>query len=173
MAAGTPNCDHAVERCLRIRSPSMMSFAIVAKSPIPVIAEIARRAAAAAVPIRIGVNAGSLDPRLLAKHGGVTAQALVESALWECSHYWRHANQSRVAPRIADVPSCRPLRNGGIIAERNATCPAFLGCSYRCARSHYFRTPFFNRNKRADQLTYLIFCYQWAAVCLAPAFVWS
>lgn len=54
------------------------------------VAEIARRAAAAAVPIRIGVNAGSLDPRLLAKHGGVTAQALVESALWECSLFEEH-----------------------------------------------------------------------------------
>lgn len=33
------------------------------------------------IPIRIGVNAGSLDKRLLAKYGGVTAEALVESAL--------------------------------------------------------------------------------------------
>jgi (E)-4-hydroxy-3-methylbut-2-enyl-diphosphate synthase len=35
------------------------------------------------VPIRIGVNAGSLDPALLQKHGGVTAAALAESALDE------------------------------------------------------------------------------------------
>ncbi len=33
------------------------------------------------VPIRIGVNGGSLDKRLLEKHGGVTADALVESAM--------------------------------------------------------------------------------------------
>ncbi len=33
------------------------------------------------IPIRIGVNGGSLDKRLLQKHGGVTADALVESAL--------------------------------------------------------------------------------------------
>lgn len=33
------------------------------------------------VPIRIGVNAGSLEPALLAKHGGATPEALVESAL--------------------------------------------------------------------------------------------
>lgn len=33
------------------------------------------------VPIRIGVNGGSLDKRLLEKYGGVTADALVESAL--------------------------------------------------------------------------------------------
>ena len=32
------------------------------------------------VPIRIGVNGGSLEKAVLAKHGGVTPQALVESA---------------------------------------------------------------------------------------------
>ncbi|MFF9150540.1 flavodoxin-dependent (E)-4-hydroxy-3-methylbut-2-enyl-diphosphate synthase [Streptomyces sp. NPDC014861] len=99
--------------------------AIVARSPIPVIADIhfqpryvfaaidagcaavrvnpgnikkfddrvgdiARAAAQAQVPIRIGVNAGSLDPRLLAKHGKATPQALVESALWECSLFEEH-----------------------------------------------------------------------------------
>ncbi|MFC7308931.1 flavodoxin-dependent (E)-4-hydroxy-3-methylbut-2-enyl-diphosphate synthase [Streptomyces monticola] len=98
---------------------------IVAKSPIPVIAdihfqpryvfaaidagcagvrvnpgnikrfddrvgEIAKAAAAAHVPIRIGVNAGSLDQRLLAKHGSPTPEALVESALWECSLFEEH-----------------------------------------------------------------------------------
>ncbi len=52
--------------------------------------EIARAAAAAGVPIRIGVNAGSLDPRLLAKHGRATPEALVESALWECSLFEEH-----------------------------------------------------------------------------------
>lgn len=33
------------------------------------------------IPIRIGVNAGSLDKKLLEKYGGVTAEALVESAM--------------------------------------------------------------------------------------------
>ncbi|MDH4353515.1 MAG: flavodoxin-dependent (E)-4-hydroxy-3-methylbut-2-enyl-diphosphate synthase, partial [Actinomycetota bacterium] len=54
------------------------------------VADIARAAAAAAVPIRIGVNAGSLDPRLLAKYGRATPEALVESALWECSLFEEH-----------------------------------------------------------------------------------
>ena len=54
------------------------------------VAEIARAAGEAGVPIRIGVNAGSLDPRLLAKHGKATAEALVESALWECSLFEEH-----------------------------------------------------------------------------------
>ncbi|HEY3241687.1 MAG TPA: flavodoxin-dependent (E)-4-hydroxy-3-methylbut-2-enyl-diphosphate synthase [Acidimicrobiia bacterium] len=35
------------------------------------------------LPIRIGVNAGSLDPALYERHGGATAEALVESALHE------------------------------------------------------------------------------------------
>ncbi|MDT5037548.1 MAG: (E)-4-hydroxy-3-methylbut-2-enyl-diphosphate synthase [Micromonosporaceae bacterium] len=54
------------------------------------VAEIARAAAAAGVPIRIGVNAGSLDKRLLDKYGRATAEALVESALWECSLFEEH-----------------------------------------------------------------------------------
>ena len=49
------------------------------------VAEIAKAAADAGVSLRIGVNAGSLDKRLLAKYGAPTAEALVESALWEAS----------------------------------------------------------------------------------------
>ena len=54
------------------------------------VGEIAKEAKAAGIPIRIGVNAGSLDRRLLAKHGHPTAEALVESALWECSLFEEH-----------------------------------------------------------------------------------
>jgi (E)-4-hydroxy-3-methylbut-2-enyl-diphosphate synthase len=54
------------------------------------VAEIARAASGAGVPIRIGVNAGSLDKRLLARYGKATAEALVESALWECSLFEEH-----------------------------------------------------------------------------------
>src|SRR6266511_642375 len=43
---------------------------------------IAREAKARGVPIRIGVNAGSLEKDLLAKHGTPTAEALMDSA-WE------------------------------------------------------------------------------------------
>ncbi|MHB8339677.1 MAG: flavodoxin-dependent (E)-4-hydroxy-3-methylbut-2-enyl-diphosphate synthase [Mycobacteriales bacterium] len=54
------------------------------------VGEIAAAAAAAGIPIRIGVNAGSLDKRLLAKYGRATPEALVESALWECSLFEEH-----------------------------------------------------------------------------------
>ena len=40
--------------------------------------------------IRIGVNAGSLDKRLLEKYGKATPEALVESAVWEASLFEEH-----------------------------------------------------------------------------------
>ncbi|MDJ0460956.1 flavodoxin-dependent (E)-4-hydroxy-3-methylbut-2-enyl-diphosphate synthase [Streptomyces sp. H27-C3] len=52
--------------------------------------EIARAASATGTPIRIGVNAGSLDARLMAKYGKATPEALVESALWEASLFEEH-----------------------------------------------------------------------------------
>ena len=51
---------------------------------------IAKAAADAGVSLRIGVNAGSLDPRLLAKYGKATPEALVESAVWEASLFEEH-----------------------------------------------------------------------------------
>ncbi|QBS44464.1 flavodoxin-dependent (E)-4-hydroxy-3-methylbut-2-enyl-diphosphate synthase [Nocardia sp. CS682] len=54
------------------------------------VGDIAKAAAAAGIPIRVGVNAGSLDPRVLAKHGSATAAALVESALWEAALFEEH-----------------------------------------------------------------------------------
>ncbi|MGX1478966.1 UNVERIFIED_CONTAM: (E)-4-hydroxy-3-methylbut-2-enyl-diphosphate synthase [Streptomyces canus] len=52
--------------------------------------EIARAAKDHGTPIRIGVNAGSLDRRLLQKYGKATPEALVESALWEASLFEEH-----------------------------------------------------------------------------------
>jgi (E)-4-hydroxy-3-methylbut-2-enyl-diphosphate synthase len=52
--------------------------------------QIAVAAKDAGVSIRIGVNAGSLDPRLLQKYGKATAEALVESAVWEASLFEEH-----------------------------------------------------------------------------------
>jgi (E)-4-hydroxy-3-methylbut-2-enyl-diphosphate synthase len=51
---------------------------------------IAQAAKDAGVSIRIGVNAGSLDKRLLAKYGKATPEALVESAVWEASLFEEH-----------------------------------------------------------------------------------
>ncbi|MBB4910493.1 flavodoxin-dependent (E)-4-hydroxy-3-methylbut-2-enyl-diphosphate synthase [Actinophytocola algeriensis] len=52
--------------------------------------EIAAAARDHGTPIRIGVNAGSLDPRLLKKYGKATPEALAESALWEASLFAEH-----------------------------------------------------------------------------------
>lgn len=52
--------------------------------------EIAQAATDHGVSLRIGVNAGSLDPRLLAKYGKATPEALVESAVWEASLFEEH-----------------------------------------------------------------------------------
>jgi (E)-4-hydroxy-3-methylbut-2-enyl-diphosphate synthase len=54
------------------------------------VGEIAKAAKAAGVSIRIGVNAGSLDPRLMQKYGKATPEALVESAIWEASLFEEH-----------------------------------------------------------------------------------
>jgi (E)-4-hydroxy-3-methylbut-2-enyl-diphosphate synthase len=54
------------------------------------VGEIAKAAKAAGVSLRIGVNAGSLDPRLLQKYGRPTPEALVESAVWEASLFEEH-----------------------------------------------------------------------------------
>ena len=39
------------------------------------------------LPIRIGVNAGSLDPKLYEKYGGATPEAMVESAMTEIAYF--------------------------------------------------------------------------------------
>ncbi|MGH4021094.1 MAG: flavodoxin-dependent (E)-4-hydroxy-3-methylbut-2-enyl-diphosphate synthase [Pseudonocardiaceae bacterium] len=54
------------------------------------VGEIAKAAKDAGTPIRIGVNAGSLDPKIMARHGRATPEALVESALWEASLFAEH-----------------------------------------------------------------------------------
>jgi (E)-4-hydroxy-3-methylbut-2-enyl-diphosphate synthase len=52
--------------------------------------QIAAAASDAGVSIRIGVNAGSLDKRVMEKYGKATAEALVESAVWEASLFEEH-----------------------------------------------------------------------------------
>src|SRR3982074_2950285 len=51
---------------------------------------VGEAAGAAGIPIRIGVNAGSLDKRFMQKYGKATPEALVESALWEASLFEEH-----------------------------------------------------------------------------------
>lgn len=54
------------------------------------IADIVKAASDHGTSLRIGVNAGSLDPRLLKKYGKATPEALAESAVWEASLFEEH-----------------------------------------------------------------------------------
>jgi (E)-4-hydroxy-3-methylbut-2-enyl-diphosphate synthase len=66
---------------------------------------IVQRAKERGVPIRIGVNAGSLEKDLLKRHGGATAEAMVTSALRSIA--WMESlgyNQIKVSLKASDVP---------------------------------------------------------------------
>ncbi|MEK7293312.1 MAG: flavodoxin-dependent (E)-4-hydroxy-3-methylbut-2-enyl-diphosphate synthase [Actinomycetota bacterium] len=57
------------------------------------------------VPIRIGVNGGSLDPALYEKYGGLTAEAMVESAQQEI-RYFEEVDFSliKISVKASNVP---------------------------------------------------------------------
>ena len=59
------------------------------------------------IPIRVGVNSGSLEKEILAKYGGVTAQGLVESALEKCRRIERMDYDNLVVSiKSSDVLMC-------------------------------------------------------------------
>ena len=86
---------------------------------------VARAAKAKGVPIRVGVNGGSLEKDLLEKHGGATPEALVESAL-------RHVKlledegfrDIAISVKASDV--ARTLAAYRLLATRT-DCPLHLG----------------------------------------------
>lgn len=81
------------------------------------IQKVARAAKERSVPIRIGVNSGSLEKNLLRKHGSITPEAMVESAL-------RHVKiledldftQIKISLKAPDV--MRTLKAYRLLAER-------------------------------------------------------
>ena len=67
--------------------------------------EVAAAAKDRGVPIRIGVNAGSLEKDVLARHGGATPEALVESALGEIALLEDAGfGDIKVSVKASDVP---------------------------------------------------------------------
>ncbi len=69
------------------------------------VAAVVKAAKAAHIPIRIGVNAGSLDKRLLAKYGAATPEAMVESALEHIAILEKHNfYDTKVSLKAHDVP---------------------------------------------------------------------
>ena len=67
---------------------------------------VARAASEVGIPIRVGVNAGSLDKDLLAKYGAPVPEALVESALHEISYLEEVGfNDIKISVKHSHVPS--------------------------------------------------------------------
>ncbi len=66
---------------------------------------VASEARERGVPIRIGVNGGSLDPSLYEKHGGLTAEAMVESAMQELAYFDEVGfDQVKISVKASNVP---------------------------------------------------------------------
>ncbi|MCL2202739.1 MAG: flavodoxin-dependent (E)-4-hydroxy-3-methylbut-2-enyl-diphosphate synthase [Defluviitaleaceae bacterium] len=67
--------------------------------------QIALTAKAAGIPIRVGVNGGSLEKDLLAKYAGVTPQGLAESALRNVARLERHGFEHIVVSvKASNIP---------------------------------------------------------------------
>lgn len=89
------------------------------------VAEVARACRAAGIPIRVGVNTGSVEKRLLAKYGGPTAEALVESAAGEIAAL-RELGFENVALSVkaSEVTKCVAAYR---LAAQRFDCPLHLG----------------------------------------------
>ncbi|MGE5422817.1 MAG: flavodoxin-dependent (E)-4-hydroxy-3-methylbut-2-enyl-diphosphate synthase [Ignavibacteriales bacterium] len=87
--------------------------------------QVVRHAAEQSVPIRIGVNTGSLDKKLLAKYGGPTAEAMVESAL-EHVHILEDLNFEMIKISLKSSSVLRTVEAYQLLSER-VDYPLHLG----------------------------------------------
>ncbi len=87
--------------------------------------EVARACRKAGVPIRIGVNSGSLEKYILARHGAPTAEALAESALYHAD-LLRECDFEDVILSVKSSDVSRMIEANRILAERTAY-PLHLG----------------------------------------------
>jgi (E)-4-hydroxy-3-methylbut-2-enyl-diphosphate synthase len=79
--------------------------------------EVTRAAAERGVPIRIGVNAGSLERELLHSYGGPVPEAMVESALGHVAILEKEGfHQIKISLKASDVP--RTVEAYRILADR-------------------------------------------------------
>lgn len=89
------------------------------------VAEVVRACRAAGVPIRIGVNGGSLEKNLLAKYGAPTAEAIAESALGHAAILESlDFYDTVISVKSSDVPTM--IEANRILAERT-DYPLHLG----------------------------------------------
>ena len=86
---------------------------------------VAKACAAAHIPIRVGVNTGSVERRLLEKYGGPTAEALVESAAGELQAL-REAGFEDVALSVKASEVTKCVAAYRLAAER-FDCPLHIG----------------------------------------------
>ncbi len=77
------------------------------------------------IPIRVGVNGGSLEKELRAKYGGVTAEALVESALGQVHLLNRFDFEDVcISVKCSDVPLTMAAYR---LLSQQTDCPLHLG----------------------------------------------
>ena len=89
------------------------------------IKEVAKECLNADIPIRIGVNAGSLDKDILEKYGDATPEALVESALLETRYLEDvNFNNIKISVKHSNVPSM--IESYRLLAQ-NVEYPLHLG----------------------------------------------
>ena len=89
------------------------------------VAEIVRAARERSVPIRIGVNSGSLERTILAKYGSPTAEALAQSALYHLSLLEKFDFHDTVISVKAS--SVRQMVEANMILAERTDCPLHLG----------------------------------------------
>ena len=87
--------------------------------------EVAAACKAKGIPIRVGVNSGSLERDLIVKHQGVTANALAESALIQIKHLEQcDFDQIVVSVKSSSVPTM--IATNRILSEKT-NYPIHLG----------------------------------------------
>jgi len=90
--------------------------------------QVAKAAKAAGVPIRIGINSASLDQRLLAQYGGVTPEAMVESAL-EHVAILEHVNFEDIIIALKAPDVWRTVASYRMLADK-CTYPLHIGITH-------------------------------------------
>ena len=97
------------------------------------VAEVVRACQAYGVPIRIGVNSGSLEKSILARHGAPTAEALVESALYHSALLEDlDFHNIAISVKASNVPTM--IAANRLLAERTIY-PLHLGVTEAGART--------------------------------------
>jgi len=89
------------------------------------VAKVVAAAKAENIPIRVGVNGGSLEKSLLAKYGGITAQGMAESALAQVALLEKmHFYDIKISVKSSNIPMM--LEAYRLLAQQT-DCPFHIG----------------------------------------------